>query len=77
MKRKFLNILTILIVATLLLTSQSATKVSSAPIGNNVLAHAYDIEIGLVQPAQYEMPISSGALYAVLEGAGELAKRAD
>jgi hypothetical protein len=51
--------------------------VSSAPIGNNVLSHAYDIEMGLVEPAQYEMPVSSGVLYAVLEGSGELARRAD
>lgn len=77
MKRKLLNILTILIVATLLIAPQSATKVGSAPIGNNILSRALDIEMGLVQPEKYEMPISSGALYALLQGSGELARRAD
>jgi hypothetical protein len=33
--------------------------------------------MGLVQPEKYEMRISSGALYAVLEASGELARRAE
>ncbi len=78
MKQRFITILMVLVlVLALQFSPQSVTKVSSAPIGNNVLAHALDIELGIVQPQKYEMPISSGALYALLEGSGELAKRAD
>jgi hypothetical protein len=78
MKRKlFTSLMILVIVVGLQLAPQSVHKVSSAPIGNNVLSHAYDIEMGLVEPAQYEMPVSSGVLYAVLEGSGELARRAD
>ena len=72
MKRKFINILTILIVVSLLLGSRPATEVRSAAIGNNVLSHALDIELGLVERAPGEQLVSSGAVYALLEATGEL-----
>lgn len=78
MKRRFISIMMIVvIVLALQFTPQSVNEVSSAPIGNNVLAHALDIELGIVQPQKYEMPISSGTLYALLEGSGELTRRAE
>jgi hypothetical protein len=77
MKRRLLNTLTILIVITLLFAPQSATTVRSAPIGNNVLSHAYDIEMGLVERAPGEQLLSGGTVYAMLEATGELDKRAD
>lgn len=78
MKRRFVTIISVVvIVLALQFTPQSVNKVSSAPIGNNVLAHALDIELGVVQPQKYEMPVSSGTLYALLEGSGELARRAE
>ena len=61
------SILALTIVAALLFAPQYATKVRSAPIGNNVLAHAYDIEMGLAQRAPGEQLVSSGAVYAMLE----------
>ena len=76
MKRKLLNILTVLIVATLLFAPQSVQTVRSAPIGNNVLSHAYDIEMGLAERAPGEQLVSSGAVYALLEATGELDNRA-
>jgi hypothetical protein len=60
-----------------LFAPQTATRVASQTISNNILARALDIEMGLVQPEKYEMPISSSVLYALLEGSGELARRAE
>ena len=77
MFRKLLGILTVLIVAALFLTPKYVAKVRSAPIGNNVLSHAYDIEMGTVKRAQGEQLLSSGAVYAMLESTGELDKRAE
>src|SRR5919106_4648239 len=78
MKRKILISLMILIIAVgLPFAPQSVTQVRSAPIGNNILSRALNIELGLIQPEKYEMRISSGALYAVLEASGELARRAE
>ncbi|MGB8327221.1 MAG: sialidase family protein, partial [Steroidobacteraceae bacterium] len=43
---------------------------------NNVLAHALDIESGLVAPRPNEPRLSSGALYSVLGASGALTQRA-
>jgi len=48
----------------------------TAQVGNRVLGHALEIELGLVQRMKYEQPISSGVVNALLGATGELAKRA-
>ena len=77
MKRKLFSMVTILIVAALSFAPQSVQNVRSAPIGNNVLRHAYDIEMGLAQRDPGEQLVSSGMVYALLEATGELDNRAE
>ncbi|HLF25218.1 MAG TPA: sialidase family protein [Anaerolineae bacterium] len=50
-------------------------RVSSAPLRNNVLQRALDIELGRVQPAPYEQLLSSGVMYDLLGATGELNRR--
>lgn len=64
-------------VAGLLFAPQTVSQVHSQTPGNNILAHALDIETGVVQAAQYEQPLSSGLVYAVLQASGALDQRAD
>src|SRR5438132_81236 len=64
------------VVAALVLAIPAPTQVSSAPIGNSVLARAVDIELGLVEPGEKEQLVSSGAVYAALLATGELERRA-
>jgi hypothetical protein len=45
--------------------------------GNHVLQRALDIELGKVQPRVKEAKVSSGPVYAMLQGSGELERRAD
>jgi hypothetical protein len=52
-------------------------QVYSAPIGNNIVQHALDIEMGLAERAPYEQPLSAGVMYAALGAAGVLDQRAD
>ena len=78
MKRKLVTILMILtMVVGMQFVSRSVQKAHSAPIGNNVLSHAYDIEMGRVARAPGEQLVSSGAVYAMLEATGELDNRAN
>lgn len=71
----FLTLLVILVTG--LFAPQNATRVASQEVNNNILARALDIEMGVVQREKYEMPISSGVLYAVLGASGELSRRAE
>jgi hypothetical protein len=78
MKRKLVTILVILMMAVgMQFASQSVQNVRSAPIGNNVLAQAYNIEMGRAQRAPGQQLVSSGAVYAILEATGELDNRAN
>jgi hypothetical protein len=43
---------------------------------NKIWARALDIELGRAQPQDYEAPVSSGIVYALLQASGELEKRA-
>src|SRR5262245_3238261 len=70
-------ILAIILIAGVLLAPQTATRVRSAPIGNNVLARAVDIELGRAHRRPHEHLRSSGPVYSALEATGELARRAD
>lgn len=63
-------------VALLVLVPQSGGSVSSAPVGNRVLARARDIALGYAQRKPHEQPISGGPLFAVLESTGALTARA-
>jgi hypothetical protein len=45
--------------------------------GNLVLKRALDIELGRVKPAKYEMPVSSGPVYTILQASGELQRRVE
>ena len=71
-----LRTLVLAVVAALVLAIPAPTQVSSAPIGNSVLARAVDIELGLVEPGEKEQLVSSGAVYAALLATGELERRA-
>ena len=78
MKRKLItSLIVLMMVVGLQFTPQSTSTVRSAPIGNNVLAHALDIELGLVERVQGEQLMSSGVVYALLEATGELENRAN
>src|SRR2546428_3483018 len=71
-----LRTLVLAVVVSLVLAIPAPTQVSSAPIGNSVLARAVDIELGLVEPGEKEQLVSSGAVYAALLATGELDRRA-
>ncbi len=71
------SMLVLTVVAALLFAPSSVNQVRSATIGNNVLSHAYNIEMGLAQRAPGEQLVSSGAVYALLEARGDLDKRAN
>jgi hypothetical protein len=78
MKRKLItSLIVLMMVVGLQFTPQSTSTVRSAPIGNNVLAHALDIELGLVERAPGEQLMSSGVVYTLLEATGELENRAN
>jgi hypothetical protein len=49
---------------------------TSAPVGNRVLQRALAIERGEVTRAKWEMPLSSGVVYALLQATGDLDARA-
>jgi hypothetical protein len=49
---------------------------SRAPVANNVLRHALDVELGRAQPRAHEMSLSSGVLYPLLDRTGILRDRA-
>src|SRR2546428_13467998 len=74
--RLLLRTLVLAVVAALVLAIPAPTQVSSAPIGNSVLARAVDIELGLTEPGEKEQLVSSGAVYAALLATGELDRRA-
>lgn len=59
------------------LLAPTATRVNSAPIGNNILARALAIELGQIEPAPHEQLLSSGLVYVLLQASGELDRRAD
>jgi hypothetical protein len=52
-------------------------RASSAPLRNNILNRALEIELGRAQPAPYEQMLSSGVMYALLEATGELQNRGE
>ncbi len=54
---------------------QSAS--SSAQVGNKILAHKLAVELGREPARAKEMPVSSGVMYALLEGTGVLNQRAE
>jgi hypothetical protein len=45
--------------------------------GNEVLNRALKIELGQAKPQKWEMPVSSGILYTLLDATGELDRRAE
>src|SRR5256886_12201879 len=71
-----LRTLVLAVVAALVLAIPAPTQVSSAPIGNSVLARAVEIELGNIEPGEKEQLVSSGAVYAALLATGELDRRA-
>src|SRR5213593_776670 len=71
-----LRTLVLALVAALVLATPTPTQVSSAPIGNSILARAVEIELGLTEPCDKEQLVSSGAVYAALLATGELDRRA-
>ena len=77
MKRIVSLMFAVVMVAGLLFAPQSIQRARSAPIGNNVLERAYQIEIGAAQRAPGQQLVSSGAVYALLEATGELNRRAE
>jgi hypothetical protein len=74
--RKLLLPAIALILVSSLFLPQTTTQVHSAQPGNAVLAHALDVELGVVKQAKYQQKVSSGAMYAVLMATGELDRRA-
>src|SRR2546428_13569657 len=71
-----LRTLVLAVVAALVLAIPAPTQVSSAPIGNSVLARAVGIELGLVEPGEKEQLAWSGAVSAPLLAPGERDRRA-
>ena len=69
-----LAVLGLVVLAGVALSPDSAS--SQSPIGNQVLRHAVDVQLGRAVPRTGEMPISSGALYAALDQSGALNRRA-
>src|SRR2546426_8474367 len=65
----------VLVLVASVFAPQTTREVSSQVLLNNVLTHALDIELGRVQRAKYEQPLSSGALYTALQASGELDRR--
>ena len=49
---------------------------SRAPVANNVLRHALDVQLGRTKARPSEMKVSSGVLYALLDQTGALGRRA-
>jgi hypothetical protein len=66
--------LVLLVVVGAAVSPQSAS--SSSPVGNRVLAHKLAVELGREPARAKEMPVSSGVMYALLEGTGILNQRA-
>ena len=64
------------VIASALLVPQ-ATTAKSGPIGNKILARALRFEQGRASPAKYQMPLSAGVVYTLLQASGELDRRAD
>ena len=65
------------LVSALILVGVSGAAGTTNSLGNDVLARALNIELGLVQPGPHEAPVSSGALYAALQSSGALDDRAN
>ena len=76
MKRIVSIVCALLMAAALLVAPASVQTARSAPIGNNILQRAYQIETGAARRAPGQQLVSSGAVYALLEATGELARRA-
>lgn len=72
-----LGVLPVLVVmaGAFVLFRPGAPPAESAVPGNRVLARELDIETGRAQRTKAQVPVSSGALYAVLAGVGELDRR--
>lgn len=75
MKTKLVSVL--LVVALLVISLVAIPSARSDSPRNNILARALDIELGNVQPHQYEQRVSSGVVYALLAATGELDRRAE
>ncbi len=60
----------------LIFTAPGRLAAQAPQIGNRVLSHALNLELGLAERAKYEQPISSGVLHTLLHASGELARRA-
>ena len=65
--------LVLLVIAGAALRPESAS--SNSPVGSKILAHKLGVELGREQARGKEMPLSSGVMYALLEGTGVLDKR--
>lgn len=63
------------LVAAAVLAPHAAT-VAKGRIQNRVLERAFSVELGRARPAKYEMPLSSGVVYTLLQATGELDRRA-
>jgi hypothetical protein len=80
MKQNIRPFLALGIVALLVISlfgPQSVRRAYSDQVGNNVLRHKLEVELGYVPAAKYEMPVSSGVMYAMLEQTGVLADQAN
>ena len=66
--------LSLLALAGAALSPDSAS--SRAPVANNVLRHALDVQLGRAEARPGEATISSGVLYALLDQTGALRRRA-
>ncbi len=66
--------LVLLVIVGAAVSPQSAS--SSSPVGNKILAHKLAVELGREPARGKEVPVSSGVMYALLEGTGILNQRA-
>ena len=75
MRKGFRIFLTLALVTVLGVTVLQGATGQVPAASNNILEHALKIELGQEQPAKYQAPISSGVLYAVLQGTGHIDQR--
>ena len=61
------------IVASILVPSSASSR---SPVRNNVLRHSVEVALGQAQAQPGETPLSSGALYSLLDRTGALERRA-
>ncbi len=75
--RRWLGPALVPVLAATFFFAPTATSTGAQREGNLVLQRALDRELGRVKPAKWEMPVSSGVVYTLLEASGVLAQRAE